>query len=136
MKVITGITLCFLVGFLGSFHGALLAQVSNHEDNLSACKNGSESCNRSNLTDAETRDIAVLHQRNVAACRAGDNSCDRDQLTAFETIALDIAVHQTNVSNCMDGIGPCDHTLRESRAVALSEHQQNILGCKDGRQTL
>ena len=89
MKVAERITLCFLVVFLGSWQGTLLAQQSDHEDNLWACKNGFGSCNRSDLTDLESHDIAVsLHQRNVAACRAGETSCDRNQLTALETEAV------------------------------------------------
>lgn len=122
MKVITRIALCFLVAFLGSSQAVLVAQVSDHEDNLSACQNGLKSCNRANLTDAESNDIAVsMHRRNLANCGSGEQSCDRAQLTDLETIALDVAAHQTNVSNCLDGIGPCDHlalTIRESRAVA------------------
>ncbi len=59
MKVIARITLCFLVGFLGSWQGSLFAQVSDHEGNLSACKNGLGSCNRADLTDAESHNIDV-----------------------------------------------------------------------------
>jgi hypothetical protein len=47
MKVISRTALCLLVFFFGFWRGALLAQVSDHENNLSACKNASESCNRS-----------------------------------------------------------------------------------------
>src|SRR5579862_6369041 len=100
MKIIARITLCFLASFLSFLQGSLFAQVSTHEDNVLACKDGLESCNRAMLTDAESHDVAVsMHQRNLANCRMGEKLCDRAQLTDIETAALDVAVHQNNLSN-------------------------------------
>ena len=81
MKFITQIATFLLVAFLCSYQASLLAQISGHDNNLWACKNGLKSCDRDTLSDAEAHDMAVsMHQRNLADCRSGTESCDRAQL--------------------------------------------------------
>jgi hypothetical protein len=74
MKVITRTTLCFLIACFSSGQRTLFAQSSDHENNLSVCMIGGESCNHSDLTAAESHEVAVsAHHRNVADCRIGTN---------------------------------------------------------------
>lgn len=89
MKVVTRTMPCLLVGVPGSWQSSFFAQVPEHEDSLSACKDGLKSCNRSELTDAASHSITVsVHQHNLADCSSNDKSRDHVQLTHLETIIL------------------------------------------------
>ena len=79
--------------------------------NLSACKSGWSSCDRSLLTLEEMTAVAnVERARNVSNCRSGQSSCDKWKLTEPEAIAVAVAVYDRNVSNCKGGFNPCDHS--------------------------
>ena len=55
----------------------LLAQSSNLAENLTDCKNGWETCDRSRLSQSEPADVALSdHRRDVSNCRASFASCD------------------------------------------------------------
>src|ERR1700747_2374047 len=111
-----------LVACLSLWPIALFAQSSYLEQNLTDCKNGRETCNRSKLSQSESADVALAsHRRNVSNCRSGFAACDHSKLTQQEEIAWAIADHQRNVSDCKDGIGSCDRsklTQSEAREVA------------------
>jgi hypothetical protein len=78
--------------------------------NLSACKNGGPSCDRSLLTLEEMTDVARTTQvRNVWNCRNGRSSCDRWKLTEAEATAVAVADYDRNVLNCMTGLNSCAH---------------------------
>lgn len=104
--------------------------------NLSACKNGWPSCERSRLTLVEMTEVALAgHMRNVSNCRNGLNPCDQWKLTKVEAIAVAVAVYDRNLSNCKAGLNPCAHsrlTRSEAREVAVAEHQRQVSHCKDG----
>lgn len=56
--------------------------------NLSACKSGWSSCERSLLTPIELTAVTLAeHARNLSLCRSGLSSCDQSQLTEAEAIA-------------------------------------------------
>lgn len=60
----------------------VIAQSTDLAQNLSACKNGWASCDRSKLTRTESDAVAVAsHQREVSKCRDNFSSCDRSKLT-------------------------------------------------------
>ena len=89
----------------------LLAQSSNVAQNLEACKIGREACDRSKLSQAELREVALAgHGRNVVNCRNGYDSCDHSKLTEPEATALAVADHQRNVSTCNAGMASCDRS--------------------------
>ena len=55
--------------------------------NLSACKNGWSSCERSRLTPVELAVVTLAERaRNLSICRSGLSSCDQSQLTEAEAI--------------------------------------------------
>lgn len=99
------------------------------------CKNGLETCDRSNLTQSELPDVAfAAHQRNVSDCRNGYATCDRSKLTGREAVALAVADHQKNVSNCTMGLGVCDPshlTPSESREWNVVAHRRNLFDCQE-----
>src|SRR5579864_1957645 len=123
MKVRILKSLWMVFACLSVLHPAVLAQSSGQERNLSACRNGSGSCDLSRLSAAERTQLDVAeHQRNVSDCRNGWESCDRSKLTREEAIALAIALHQHNFATCMDGWGTCDHSQlapQEAKAVEV-----------------
>jgi hypothetical protein len=88
-----------------------LAQSSDHEQNLSACKSGSVSCDHAQLTQSEASAIAAAeHQRNFSDCMNVFGSCDYSRLTGPEANAVAIAEHDHNLSDCTGGLGTCDHS--------------------------
>src|SRR5260370_33731087 len=65
------------------------AQATDRDQNLSACKNGWGSCDRSVLTQPEAMEVAAAeHRRNLPDCRNGGESCDHPQFTRAEARAL------------------------------------------------
>src|ERR1700676_4307547 len=68
---------------------SLLAQAdlnsSEHQRNISDCRNGSQACDRSKLTSQEAIALAVAdHKRNLSDCTGGFTSSDHSRLTASE----------------------------------------------------
>ena len=114
----------------------LAAQTRDHDDNLSACKDGWPSCDHSKLSPAEARQVAVAErQHNVSDCRDGRPSCDASKLTLGEVRGVAAVKHDRNLSDCRSGWQSCDYVLltaEESREVAVAEHQRNFFGCRAG----
>src|ERR1700720_1600998 len=74
---------------------SLLAQAdlnsSEHQRNVSNCRNGSQACDRSKLTPQEAISLAVAdHKRNVSDCTDGFTSCDHSRLTASEAQGITV----------------------------------------------
>src|SRR5713101_1885526 len=103
--------------------------------NLSACKKGWLSCERSRLTLVEMTEVTLAGRaRNVSSCRNGLSSCDQWKLTKTEAIATAVAAYDRNVSNCKVGLNACDHsrlTRSEAGETAVAEHQRRLSVCKD-----
>jgi hypothetical protein len=58
---------------------------SEHQRNLSACKDGQETCDYAKLSAAEAKVLAdAEHKRNYAACLKGYGYCDPSRLTVEE----------------------------------------------------
>jgi hypothetical protein len=116
----------------------LFAGTDDPAANLSACKNGWKSCERSRLTLLEMTEVALAGSaRNVSNCKSGRNPCDRWKLTKAEAIATAVATYDRNVSNCKAGFSHCDRsrlTQSEARETAVAEHQRQRAGsnCKNG----
>ncbi|HZY30388.1 MAG TPA: hypothetical protein VFF86_01980, partial [Candidatus Methylomirabilis sp.] len=102
----------------------VLAAAPDTASNLSACKNGWSSCERSRLTLVEMTEVARADRaRNLRDCRNGMSSCDRSRLSNAEMIAVEVARYDRNVSNCRSGIDPCDLsrlTRAEARETAAA----------------
>src|ERR1051326_9580579 len=65
---------------IGLLRMAALAQLPVQEQNLSDCKDGSGTCDRSLLSASERAQLAVAeHQRNVVDCRNGSESCRSEE---------------------------------------------------------
>ena len=53
------------------------------QHNFSDCRDGWKSCDQSQLTDQQVREVTVFdHQRNVSACENDWESCDNSKLDA------------------------------------------------------
>src|SRR4029077_6607906 len=132
MKVNNRRLLWALVACLGSWHALVFAQSPDNKQNLLACKNGWEACDRSKLTQSELAEVAVTdHVRTVSDCRSGLESCDHSKLTGPEATALVGAERQRNFSDCRDGRETCDNsklTGLEAGALAIAEHTQQLHG--------
>src|SRR5437868_7298797 len=62
-----------------------IAQLSAHDQNLGACKDGWSLCDRTTLTPTELAEVSrARHFKNIADCRSGLPSCDQSQLTPSE----------------------------------------------------
>jgi hypothetical protein len=62
---------------------------SEHQRDLSNCKDGAETCDYSKLTALEARTVAVGEQkRNYTACLNGYGYCDPSTLTPSEIEAI------------------------------------------------
>jgi hypothetical protein len=62
---------------------------SEHQRNLSACKEGREICDYTRLTSSETQMLAdAEHKRNYAACFKGSGYCDVTRLTPAEANSI------------------------------------------------
>src|SRR5260370_23355658 len=65
------------------------AQATDRDQNLSACKNGWGTCDRSLLTPPEAMEVAAAyHRRHLPHCRNGWASRDPSHLTRAEALAL------------------------------------------------
>jgi hypothetical protein len=101
--------------------------------NLSACKTGLASCQRSALTLVEMTEVAVA--RNLSNCRASTKPCDPSALTPSE--ARDMAGRKQaadgrNFADCLQGRDQCYHSLltrAEAQDVARAEHGRNYTAC-------
>jgi hypothetical protein len=70
MKITMRTLLWALVACLGFWHGLVFAQSSDNKQNLWACKNGWEACDRSKLTQSESAELTMAeHQRKALNCR-------------------------------------------------------------------
>ena len=92
--------------------GSLLGSCPMPAANLSACKNGWTSCDRSRLTLAQMTEVTLARAgaERLRIAGTGLNPCDQWKLTETEAIALAVAVYDRNVSNCKAGFTPCDHS--------------------------
>lgn len=110
----------------------LFAETPAPGANLSACKSGSSSCERSRLTLVEMTELARAERtRNVSRCRNGLNTCEPSNLTKAEAIAVEVANYDRNVSDCMAGRPSCDPsrlTPSEARDTAAAAHQRREEG--------
>src|SRR5580700_1446516 len=83
--------------------------LATHGRNVLNCRNGSDSCDRSTLTEPEATALALAdHERNVSACDDGMQSCDPSKLTPSEARNSLVAKHRRNVTNCENGVGDCN----------------------------
>ncbi|HTS09948.1 MAG TPA: hypothetical protein VMP68_30555, partial [Candidatus Eisenbacteria bacterium] len=61
------------------------AAYSEHQRNLSACRNSEDTCDYANLTAAEAKTLTdAEHKRNYSACLKGYGYCDPSRLTVDE----------------------------------------------------
>jgi len=130
MKATLSRTLWTHVACLSLWPVFLLAGTPDPVANLSACKKGWSTCERSHLTASELTEVARAdHARNVVACRRGAEECDLSGLGPAEAVALAVAEHDRNVSSCTDGIGACDQsalTPAEARDVAMHPRYRTV----------
>lgn len=138
MKMLRNLMLAQLVWFIFC-SGILFSQQSNiseHQRNVSNCRNGWETCDRSQLTDAEVTALAVAdHRRNVSNCESAFTSCDHSRLTAMESRNIAVLEHQRNLAGCKSGIGSCDDlalTSAEVTEVKLARRERNLSDCREG----
>src|SRR5437016_4470887 len=104
-------TFWFVIFCFSFVQVVVLAQSSDHDRNLSACKSGLISCDQTQLTQSEASTIAAAeHQRNFSDCVNVFGSCDYSRLTGPEANAVAVAEHEHNLSNCNSGLGTCDHS--------------------------
>jgi hypothetical protein len=65
-----------------------------HQRNLSACKDGQETCDYSKLSPSEAKVLAdAEHKRNYLACLKGYGYCDPSRLTTEETVSVQPKAH-------------------------------------------
>jgi hypothetical protein len=96
VKVILRIVRFSLIMSLTCYAALMSAQSPDHEQNLFACKNGWDSCDRSALTPADTNEVAAArHTQNISDCESAWTSCDRSVLSAPELAEVAIAVHRS-----------------------------------------
>jgi hypothetical protein len=112
MKVFSKTPICAHLVWLVFCSAILFGQQSNtseHQRNFSNCRNGSSSCDRSQLSDTEATALAVAeHRLNVSNCENGFTSCDHSRLTVVESRNIAVLEHQRNLAGCESGIGSCD----------------------------
>ena len=78
MKVLSRMRRFSLMMFLICYAALMSAQSPDHEQNLFACKNGWDSCDRSALTQADKNEVtAAKHEQNISDCKSAWTSCDR-----------------------------------------------------------
>jgi len=65
--------------------------IAEHQRNISACRDGQETCDYSKLTAAEAKILATAeHKRNYTACLKGYGYCDPSRLTPSEANAIPV----------------------------------------------
>jgi len=75
----------FLLIFCSAILFGQQSNTSEHQRNVSDCRNGWGTCDRSQLSDREATALAVAeHRRNVSNCDNGFSSCDHSRLTAAD----------------------------------------------------
>ena len=80
MKVVSRLVCCSLMMSLICYAALMSAQSPDHEQNLFACKNGWDSCDRSALTQADKNEVtAAKHEQNISDCESAWTSCDRSR---------------------------------------------------------
>jgi len=96
-----------------------IAQLSAHDQNLGACKDGWSLCDRRTLTPTELAEVSrARHFKNIADCRSGLPSCDQSQLTPSEANSVAVANYQRNLSDCKFGLESCDHSKQRLNSSA------------------
>ena len=71
MKVMTRMVYFSLMMSLICFAALMSAQSPNHEQNVFACKNGWDSCDRTVLTQTDKDEVAAAkHQQNISDCKS------------------------------------------------------------------
>src|SRR5271165_1169902 len=122
MKFILRMVRFSLMTSLICFAALMSAQSPDHEQNLFACKNGFDSCDRSALTQADKNDVtAARHEQNLSDCKIASSSCDRSALSAPELAEVAIAVHRNMVSDCWNGLASCNHSkLSQSETAEVA----------------
>ena len=107
-----------------------IAQLSAHDQNLGACKDGWSLCDRTTLTPTELAEVSrARHFKNIADCRSGLPSCDQSQLTPSEANSVAVANYQRNLSDCKFGLESCDHSkLNRREAIIVSDSERERTG--------
>src|ERR1044071_6514961 len=98
---------CLQAAFLSLWPVLLFGQSAQLGTGSTICKSNTEACEASRQVQdkpGHPKKDTADHQYNVAACRNAWKSCDRSKLTESETIALAVAEHSHNVSNCKSGL--------------------------------
>ena len=131
------LTGCSLLLFI--CHAGMSAQSqpsARQEQNLFACINGWDSCDRSELTQAGKNEVALAsHQRNTIDCVNAWSSCDPSQLTSSELLAVAAAAHRRLVADCWSGVKTCHYselTLPEAASIVVAERRRNSSNCWNG----
>ena len=124
------------VAWLSLLAVSLFAGTTDPAANLSACKNGRTSCERSRLTLVEmTEGTLAERARIVSNCKPGFDPCDHSRPTRSEASEKAVAEHQRRFSDCKDSIGPCGRatlTELEIAQVARGQRQRAVSNCKNG----
>lgn len=106
--------LCFI--FLSAVLSAQQADMSDHQRNVSDCRNGWGYCDRSKLSEAELTALMVAeHQRNVSNCENGFTSCDHSRLTVKEAQRVSAMERDRRVEDCKIAVEPC-HDVELTRS--------------------
>src|SRR5260370_2695559 len=80
------------------------AQATDRDQNLSACKNGWGSCDRSVLTQPEAMEVAAAeHRRNLSDFRNGCEAFEHAQFTPADARPVARFTHEHNVSLRIEG---------------------------------
>src|ERR1700730_17846633 len=92
-------TIRFLVAVFALSQVFAIAQLSDRDQNLAACKDGWSLCDRSTLTAAELAAVSTArHAQNLGDCRNGLPPCDHAQLNSSEANSLAVADYQRNLT--------------------------------------
>ena len=136
MKVVSRLVSCSVMTFLICYAALLPAQSPNQEQNLFACKNGWDSCDRSALTPAARNEVtAASTSKTSPTAKANGHHVIASKLSATELAQVAIATHQNMISDCWSGLRSCDHsklTTSEAVGVAMAENQRNVSDCWNG----
>src|SRR5260370_39498367 len=87
------------------------AQATDRDQNLSACKNGWGSCDRSVLTQPEAMEVAAaVDPPNHSDFRDSWEACDYAKLTQADASALCLLSHEPNFYQRMRRWSTCEHS--------------------------
>jgi hypothetical protein len=116
-----------LIGVVATL--SLFVSVNAYADNLSNCKEGYSTCNKSLLSDSELDTVKQLElARNVFACRQGFSTCNQSLLNETDKEAVRVATASRNYAACKQGSSNCNQSLlsnAEKQAIQYDSNKAN-----------